>query len=247
MKRDRQGRQNSGRQQNEENRGSWGNQGGYGGYGQQGGGYGNQGYGGQQGGQGYGNQQGGQGYGGQQRGQGYGSGQQGGQGYGGYGQQGYGGYGSSSGQGYGGQQGGWGQHEGYGQQRGSGLMEVSKVDGANRVARDMEAIRADKDMEVSKADGANTKEVVNSAVMDNRNTADLASNMKANTVQTGTMAEVDIVKMKMNPACRDVTRADRKKIMTIMMKTKTIMVCRAGMERKKMNMMMTKMKMTTGK
>jgi hypothetical protein len=126
-------------------------------------------------------------------------------------------------------------------------MADSKADGVNRVARDMEAIRADKDMEVSKADGANTKEVVNSAVMDNRNTADLASNMKANTVQTGTMAEVDIVKMKMNPACRDVTRADRKKIMTIMMKTKTIMVCRAGMERKKMNMMMTKMKMTTGK
>jgi hypothetical protein len=103
-----------------------------------------------------------------------------------------------------------------------------------------------KDMADSKADGANTKDMVNNVDMDNRNTADMDSNMKVNMVQTGTMAEADIMKMKMNPACRDVTRVGRKKIMMkIMMKTMTIMACKAGMERKKMNMMKTKM--TTAK
>jgi hypothetical protein len=90
--------------------------------------------------------------------------------------------------------------------------------------------------------------MANNVDMDNRNTADMDSNMKVSMVQTGTMAEADIMKMRMNPVCRDVTRVDRKKIMMkITMKTTTIMACKAGMVRKKMNMMKTKMKMTTGK
>jgi hypothetical protein len=90
--------------------------------------------------------------------------------------------------------------------------------------------------------------VVSSVVMDNRSTADMASNMKVNMVQTETMAGADIVKMKMKVACREVSRADRKKItMTIIMMTMTIMVCMAGMEKKMTNMRMTRMKMTTVK
>jgi hypothetical protein len=124
----------------------------------------------------------------------------------------------------------------------SKVTEVSKVDGVNKVDRDM----AD-----SKADGDNMKGMVNNVVdMDNKSTADTGSNMKVNMVQTGIMAEADMMKMKMNPACRGVTRVNRKKIMmkntTKMMMT--IMVCKASMERKKMmNMMKTRMKMTTVK
>jgi hypothetical protein len=135
----------------------------------------------------------------------------------------------------------------------SKVTEVSKVDGVN--TKDMvnsvdmgskvtEVNKVDRDMEVSKADGANTKDMASNVDMDNRNTADMDNNMKVSMVQTETMVEPDIMKMKMNPACRDVTRVDRKKIMMkIMMKTMTIMECKGSMERKKMNMM----KMTTGK
>jgi hypothetical protein len=135
-------------------------------------------------------------------------------------------------------------------------MADSKVDGDN--TKDMvnsvdldskvtEVNKVDKNMEVSKADGTNTKDMVNKVVdMDNKSTADMDSNMKVSMVQTETMEEADIMKMKMNPACRDVTRVDRKKIMMkIMMKTMTIMECKGSMERKKMKMNM--MKMTTGK
>jgi hypothetical protein len=111
----------------------------------------------------------------------------------------------------------------------------------------------DRDIADSKADGVNTKDMVNKAMvnnvdMDNRNTVDMVSNMKVSMVQIGTMAEADIVKMKMNPACRDVTRADRIRIMMkTMMKMMTIMACRADTEKKMMIMMKTRMKMTTGK
>ena len=125
------------------------------------------------------------------------------------------------------------------------VMADSKADGGNKV---------DRDMEVSKADGANTKVMEdNREDTANRSTADMDSNMKANMVKTGTMAGVAIMKMKMNPGCRDVTRVGKKKIMmknTMKMRIMTIMVCKASMVRKKkMNMMKTKMKMktTTGK
>jgi hypothetical protein len=132
----------------------------------------------------------------------------------------------------------------------------SKVDGVNTKAMvnsvDL-ANRVDRDMADSKADGVNTKvmankAMVNNVVTDNRNTVAMASNMKVNMVPIGTMAEADIVKMKMNPACRDVTRADRIRIMMkTMMKMMTIMACRDGMEKKMMITMKTRMKMTTVK
>jgi hypothetical protein len=142
-------------------------------------------------------------------------------------------------------------------------MADSKVDGVNMkdmvnsvVNKDTadskaDGARVDRVTEVSKVDGDNTKGMVNSVDMDNRSTADTDNNMKVNMVQTGTMAGAGMMKMKTSPACRDVTRAGRKKIMMkVLMKTMTIMVCKAGMERKKkMNMMKTrmKMKMTTAK
>jgi hypothetical protein len=137
----------------------------------------------------------------------------------------------------------------------SKVTEVSKVDGVN--TKDMvnsvdmgskvtEVNKVDRDMEVNKADGANTKDMASNVDMDNRNTADMDSNTKVSMVQTETTVEPDIMKMKTNPACRDVTRVGRKKVMMkIMMKTMTIMACRDGMEKKKMNMMKTKT--TTGK
>ena len=124
--------------------------------------------------------------------------------------------------------------------------EVSKVEEVNRV---------DRDMEVSRADGDSRKGMVNNVDMDNRSTADLDSNMKASMVRE-VMAGVAMMKMKMNPACRDVTGVGKKNmmkkiLMKTMMKMMTSMVCKASMEKRKKSIMMKtkmkRMKTTTGR
>ena len=131
-------------------------------------------------------------------------------------------------------------------------IEDSKADGDSKVGKvmvnnvvmdkkDTEVVmdnKADKDTEDNKVVGGNKRIMANSEDQENCSTVGMDSNMRASTVKTATMAEEDMVTMKMNPGCRHVTRVGKKKIMmTILMKMKTIMECRAGMKKTtKMNM-----------
>ena len=85
------------------------------------------------------------------------------------------------------------------------------VDMVNKDTVDTADNSVDKVMEASKADGDNGKNIVNSADLDNKNTVDMDSNMKVNMVQTGTMANEDMM-TTMNPGCRADTGVGRRRI-----------------------------------